>query len=128
MKQKILSLLPKIGAALVLLATIVELTLERSLKELHEDALRMRLEDKIDTIWHLMAAQYSQSAANKTWPIESIDFATASRHFWYQQDFHELNTQQHWFETARAWAQVLGGAFILVGIFRKKETDAPELK
>jgi hypothetical protein len=50
MNQKLLSLLPKIGAALVLLATSVELTLERSLKELHEDALRVRLEDKIDTI------------------------------------------------------------------------------
>jgi hypothetical protein len=75
-----------------------------------------------------MAAQYSQSAANKTWPVESIDFATASQHFWHQQDFYELNSQQHWFETARAWVQILGGGLILLGILRKKETAPAEFE
>jgi hypothetical protein len=121
MNAKLSSILLTAGAVIVLLASILELTMERVLKESSEDALRWRLEEKVDTIWHLLASQYSTSPANKDWPIESLNFKAASELFWSPRDFSGLQNQLAWFQRIRVCAQISGGIMILLGTIGKKD-------
>jgi hypothetical protein len=122
MKTKISTFLTVAGAIVVLLASVVELTLERKLKDMSNDALRSRLEEKVDAIWHLMAQQYSQNPENKTGPWEHSNFKNLSDSFWHQKDFGDLEAQLGWIESFRIFSQLAGSVMILIGTGGKKET------
>jgi hypothetical protein len=115
MNRKLALYLLNGGAVIVLLASTLEVTVERFLKQSNEEALRWRLEEKVDTIWHLLASQYSISPANKDWPIEKLNFQAASELFWSPPHFRNLQKQLAWVERSRVWAQIIGGIMILVG-------------
>ena|SRR5450432_3868659 len=121
MKAKISTFLAVAGAIVVLVASVVELTVERNLKDMSDAALRSRLEEKVDAIWHLMAQQYSKSPENKSGPWESSDFKALSDLFWHKSDLGRLDAQLSWVESFRIFCQLVGSVMILVGTGGKKE-------
>ena len=109
------------GAALVLVASAFELTLERQLKEFSDDAVRSRLEETVDTIWHFFAARHTHNGMKNEEPSESQDFRAPSDVFWQPRYFTPLQRQLKWSSNLRVFTQLVSGVMILIGTLRKKD-------
>ncbi|MDQ8183832.1 hypothetical protein [Pelagicoccus sp. SDUM812005] len=111
----------KIGAVLVLLASLFELTIERQLKESNDSAQSYKLEEKIDAIWFLLAHEYSHKAENQDEPWVSTNFADSNDLFFKPRNHEKLKKQLRYVTNTRITVQLVGGLLILFSSFIKKE-------
>jgi hypothetical protein len=101
-------------------ASLVELTVERTMSDSYSDALRWRIEEKVDAIWFHLAAQYSSSPENKDGPLIWSNFRSSNDLFLYPRNFDSVQHQLITTQNIRITAQIFGGVLVLFGALIEK--------
>ncbi len=121
MKNRKFATWTNVGALMVLLASAGELTIERSMKDSLESAVINRTEEKIESIWWLLADEHSKRPENRDGPWIGTNLRAHYDRMVHPRKFDGLEAQLAWVERIRVWTQLLGGVLILIGAVRNEK-------
>jgi hypothetical protein len=113
-----------VGMAIVLLSAAWSLLLASSVDSVFSDSRFFYIEDKLDTMWGVVAALYSHSSANTENVMAGVNFHNALEN-WKEYGSHSRNlaSQSHLFSLLGAFSFLIGSACLLFGKYLK-EKDA----